>query len=283
MSEKQDRIEADDFEYTKEHGHRPLSDQEKYDLENRLGNHPDVLRHVLGKYGATPTPKEPAVKQELEQKAAWVPQKDFDAGRYHQAKREAEKPKFITHDDNPFWTMDRNGRERIMDLMEGHDVEDVEAAVEAVDTGVAWDPDTDERVALADVGVDMAESAVAFREATSRDGVSERCQIDTGRYLQVEFRSKPGIRTNVYESVPVGNMHEFWNMDAKKGTTQVSCCELKDVRIIGVYEGQPFQARRDEYQAGFEKNMGKPSPMARLNRLAADLDNGTEEKSEPEY
>ena len=277
MREDPYRIPDEDREYRSENGHRPLSDEERDRLERKLENHPDTLGRVLRGYGVEPSsrPRHGIGSMTPRQSAAGA----------NTVKPAPDKPKFQVGPDNPFWTMDRDRRDRILDQMSGKTVEDVADAISAVESGEAWDPENDERVDLAAVGLKMAENAVAYRDATSRDGVSDRAHIDTGRYLRVEFRSKPGEQLDVYESAPVGNIHEFWDMDSRKGVTQVTCCEMKDVRILGVYEGRPFQAKRDEYQAVFDKNMSKASPMGKLNRLAYEIDSSgsPDENLGPEY
>ena len=277
MREDPYRIPDEDREYASENGRRPLSDEERDRLERKLENHPGTLGRVLKDYGVEPSsrPHHGIGSMTPRQGAAGA----------KTVKQASDKPKFQTEPDNPFWTMDRDRRDRILDQMSGKIAEDVADAISAVESGEAWDPENDERVSLAAIGLKTAENAVAYRDATSRDGVSDRSRIDTGRYLRVEFRSKPGEQLDVYESVPTGSMHEFWDMHSRKGTTQVTCCEAKDVRILGVYEGRPFQVKRDEYQAIFDRNASKPSPMGRLNRLAREIDGSgsPDENLDPEY
>lgn len=74
---------------------------------------------------------------------------------------------------------------------------------------------------------------------------------DTGRYLQIEYDGKP---VNVYEHVPdETGMREFWGVDKDQPNVEYLTLPESDVNVLGVYEGQPFQAERDARAAFLNK------------------------------
>ena len=212
-------------------------------------------------------------------------------------------------DKNPYWTMDGKQRDKYVNFLldTGFTEDDHADFAERVDY-YGMDSLTEDEQMLMNMSKDDVINGWDFIDAIKADEKSkESHQIDTGRYVKISYyvnglpdrtdgrysnpydkSQQPYAPTEsfiAYESVPSGDMHEFWKMDEKKNHISVVCADIQHYTVNHVLtskESEKYQARRDAYAATFDKNVSKSSSYEKLLRLAGkDRDAGDDGGSTP--